>query len=255
MSCSVRALLCLFALSWTVNVTAPRAADVDVEIVLAVDASGSVDRSELQLQLDGIAAAFRDSTVQSAIMEAPLRRIIVSMLIWSDAAFEKHATDWYLVESAATAEAFALRVETFRDITGGVFAIGGGGTGLGDGLAHALGMIEANGIEATRRIVDISGDGIETKPWSEGAVELPEARAAAASGAVTVNGLAIVNEVPALADWYRRNVMVGAGSFVMETGNFRDYRNAIRMKLLRELSAIVIGRAEPGGERAQPTTQ
>ncbi len=219
---------------------ADQAEMVDVEIVLAVDASGSVDKRELQLQLDGIAAAFRDEAVQHAIGQGPTRKVAVAMLIWSDAAFGKFPTKWHILHSPGSAELFAMAVEEFRLLTAGVYSLGGGGTGLGDGLAHALKMIESNKIDASRRVVDISGDGIETKPWNDGAVQLPEARARALAGDVIVNGLAITTDDPGLAKWYRRNVAVGTGSFVMKATTFDDFRQAIRQKLLKEFSQTII---------------
>ncbi|MGI9463714.1 MAG: DUF1194 domain-containing protein [Aestuariivirgaceae bacterium] len=229
------------ALAWLqTQAAAGQMATVDIEIVLAVDASGSVDKHELQLQLKGIAAAFRDKTVQYAIGQGRMRRIAVAMLIWSDAAFSKFPSKWHIVASGEDAERFATAVEGFHELTAGVYSIGGGGTGLGDGLAYALKMIEDNGIEASRRIVDISGDGIETQAWNDGAIMLPEARSRAIAGSVTVNGLAITPDDPGLAGWYRRNVAVGAGSFVMEAVSFEDFRQAIRQKLLREFSPAAV---------------
>ncbi len=235
-------LFAAFLLSWLfIASTTGEAAEVDLEIVLAVDASGSVDKTELQLQLGGIAAAFRDKTVQRAIIQGPNQKIAVSMLIWSDAAFAKFPTDWHILESSQTAEAFASVVETFRETTAGVTAIGGGGTGLGDGLAFALGMIESNGINAHRRIVDISGDGIETPPWNEGAIILPQARNMAKNSKVTVNGLAITTDNDDLTDWYRKHVAIGPGNFVLSANSYHDFKRAIREKLLREFSAPAIG--------------
>lgn len=246
----IKALLGLLVL-WPMTAgPAAEAVEVDIEIVLAVDASGSVDRNELLLQLDGIAAAFRDTAVHRAIRQGQHRRIMASMLIWSDAAFSKFPTKWHLLESPASAEKFAQAVEDFRELTTGVSAIGGGGTGLGDGLAYALQMINGNGVEATRRIVDVSGDGRETTPWNKGAIMLPQARDIAATHDVAVNGLAIVLDVPNLDEWYRQNVILGAGSFVMKATDFNDFRRAIRKKLLRELSPPAIGQGTPNGHRS-----
>jgi len=214
---------------------------VDIEIVLAVDASGSVDRHELKLQLDGIAAAFRDPQIIQAISAGPLQRIYVSALIWSDASYQKHPTDWFLIDTAQSGEEFAAEVEKMATQHGALTAIGGGGTGLGSGLEYALGMLEENGLTATRKIVDISGDGRESKPWQDGMTMLPKARLIAGQLGVTVNGLAIQIDVPDLADYYRDNVLVGAGSFVLPATDFHDYARAIKKKLLRELSPAVIG--------------
>jgi|GEM_PF-2452700 len=247
MKLSSKILFCLAATGWAMMAGSGGgwAGEVDVEIVLAVDASGSVNKSELQMQLDGIAAAFRNKDVLNAITSGRNHKVAAALLIWSDAAYRKVPTKWHIIGSRRAAESFAKIVQGFRQHLGGIFSVIGGGTGIGDGLAYALKMIERNGSAAPRRIVDISGDGIETKPWSKGAVRLPEARAAAALRHVTVNGLAILTDVPDLDDWYRANVIVGAASFVIKARDFRDYGRAIRMKLLRELTTSVARFARP----------
>ena len=214
---------------------------VDVEIVLAVDASGSVSRDELQLQLNGIAAAFRDPDVLRAIAQGSHQAVAVAMLIWSDAGYPKYSTQWFFVNSIQTAEIFAAKVENFNRRHGALVAIGGGGTGLGDGLAFALNMLETNGVDALRKVVDVSGDGPETRPWNKGAITLPPARILASQNQTIVNGLAIEKDVSTLTDWYRQNVIVGPGSFAMRATNFHDFTRAIRLKLLREFSPVAIG--------------
>ena len=214
---------------------------VDIEIVLAVDASGSVDRHELKLQLDGISAAFRDRDILAVIGKGALQKVLVSVVIWSDAAYKKVTTDWFLIDTPQSAELFAKRVETFAIRHGALTPVGTGGTGLGSGLAFALAMIENNNVVARRRIVDVSGDGRETVPWIKNAITLPQARLIAKSQKVTVNGLAIETDVPDLTAYYRNNVLVGPGSFAMSAVNFRDYARAIKKKLLRELSPAAIG--------------
>ncbi len=216
---------------------------VDIKIVLAVDASGSVDRSELKLQLDGISAAFRDPEILAAIGKGALRKILIAVVIWSDAAYNKVPTGWFLIDSPQSAEVFARKVETFTIQHGAITSVGGGGTGLGSGLAYALAMIRDNKIMATRQIVDISGDGPESKPWQKDAIILPEARALAKQLKVTVNGLAIETDVADLTDYYRNNVIIGPGSFAMSARDFVDYKRAIKKKLLRELSPLAVGQA------------
>jgi hypothetical protein len=214
---------------------------VDIEIVLAVDASGSVDRHELKLQLDGIAAAFRDPEIIQAISAGPFQRIYAATLIWSDATYQKHPTDWFMIDTPQSGEEFAAKVETMATQHGAITAIGGGSTGLGSGMEYALGMIEDNGVTALRKVVDISGDGRESESWREGETMLPQAREIAEILGVTVNGLAIQISIPDLTDYYRDNVLVGVGSFVLPADDFQDYARAIKKKLLRELSPAVIG--------------
>ena len=214
-----------------------RSTDVDLEIVLAVDASGSVSDEEFKLQLGGIAAAFHDPAIQRAMLSGPRGRVAVALLVWSDAALPKFATEWHVLATREEATHFAATVATFHNKTvrqGGHLR---GGTSIGDAVTYSVDMLSSNGIEGSRRVVDVSGDGVETPSLFGSAVMLPEARAMARARNVTVNGLTILNEFPHLDSWYRDNVIVGEGSFVIEAQNFRDFRRAIMIKLWREFSS------------------
>lgn len=232
-------LIAFLAMLWLRPGAEARQGQVDLEIVLAVDASGSVDESEFRLQLEGIAEAFRDPEIQRAILSGPNQRIAVAMVVWADSAFPKIATDWYVLADAASANAFADLAQTFHAKTGRSKGIGGGGTSIGDAIAYSIAMIEGNGIAAQRRVIDVSGDGIETEPWAAPATMLPEARNMAAARGIVVNGLAILNDYRHLSTYYQRNVIVGEGSFVIEAGNYEDFRQAIREKLLREIVQFI----------------
>ncbi len=221
------------------------AEDVDLEIVLAVDGSGSVNQQEFELQLGGIAAAFRSERIRRAIFLGPLRKIAVALMVWSDAAFPKFHSRWHVVGSPETAEAFAVTVENFYPRTGRTRGQGGGGTGIGSGVAFALDMLSKNSISGTRRVVDVSGDGIETEPWYGKAVIMPQAKIMAEALQVTINGLAILADFPKLDDYYRDNVISGPGAFVMVANDFVDFEEAIREKLYREI-LVVIGSLETG---------
>ena len=205
---------------------------VDIELVLAVDASGSVNPREYQLQLSGIANAFRDSSIRQAIVSGRHQRIAVSLLVWSDAAFNVYSSNWYILSDDASAEGFARIVENYPKREGG-------GTGIGNGVAFAVRSIAGNGIQGTRRIVDVSGDGPETPPWFGEGIILPQAKLLAERDGVIVNGLAILNDFPKLDQWYRENVKIGPGSFVMRAADYEDFSVAIREKLWREITVII----------------
>ena len=241
-------VMVLSTLAWLALVGAgAKAAEVDLEIVLAVDASGSVNEQELELQLGGVAAAFLDPSVQAAILSGPNARVAVALLVWSDSAFPKFTTDWFVLNSPQAATVFASVVAGFRSKIGirkGI-GIGGGGTAIGDAVDYAITMIDDNGIDAPRRVVDVSGDGPETPPWFGTAMMLPQARVFANERGVSVNGLAITSDFPHLDDWYRDNVIVGAGSFVIEARGFSDFKRAIKEKLWREFTAFIADRGRP----------
>ncbi|MCB1493935.1 MAG: DUF1194 domain-containing protein, partial [Rhodobiaceae bacterium] len=202
-------------------------ASADLELVLAVDASGSVDDAEFRLQLDGIAAAFEDPQVRAAIRSGPEGRIAVALLVWAEAEVPADASPWFVIATDADCAAFAATVRGFpRRVNGG--------TGIGAGLVQAMRLFERNGIAGRRQVVDVSGDGRETPP-RDYVVLVDQARGMALSRGVTLNGLAILSDDPGLADWYRAEVMTGAGAFVMTASGFEDFAEAMRRKLLREV--------------------
>ena len=199
----------------------------DLELVLAVDASGSVDDEEFDLQMRGIAAGFRDAKVRQAIGSGPHGRIAVNLIVWADHQVPKDASGWFLVSGDAGAEAFARLVEAFARRQNGA-------TGIGEGVAAAVRAIEANGITGTRKTIDVSGDGRETPP-REFVVLMPQARIMALSSGIAINGLAIVNEDAALLDYYRTEVRSGPDGFVMAAADYADFAEAMRRKLIREI--------------------
>ncbi|MGE3875859.1 MAG: DUF1194 domain-containing protein [Parvibaculaceae bacterium] len=199
----------------------------DLQLVLAVDASGSVDDDEYALQLSGIAAGFRDPDVRKAIRSGPAKAIAVNLLVWAEPQVPKDMTGWFIIASDRDAESFARVVEAFpRRQTGA--------TAIGEGIASALRSIAASGIAASREVVDVSGDGRESVA-REFTVLVDQARAMALSRGVVINGLAIENEVSDLADYYREKVQAGPESFVMRAKGYEDFAEAMRLKLLREI--------------------
>jgi hypothetical protein len=208
------------------------AEEVDLELVLAVDASGSVDDTEFQLQIQGIAEAFRDEAVQSAVASGPSGRIAVALVIWADATLPKDESSWFVIGDRPSALSFADAVSQFpRRVEGG--------TGIGSAVAYAVRLLADNRFTAPRRVVDVSGDGVETPAREDLTILLPQARMMANAHDVVVNGLAIINEVHDLDQYYRDNVIIGHDSFVIKSRNYEDFREAIRSKLLREISARI----------------
>jgi len=202
---------------------------VDVALVFAVDASDSMEDWEWRLEMSGIAAAFRAKSVQQVIAALPHRRVAVALVVWADAGQRADVSDWSLVDGAASAEAFAVRAEGWpRRVSGG--------TGMGEGIAAAVRLIQRAPFDARRKVIDVSGDGPEPLPLlSEAIVLMPQARAMAEKAGVTVNGLAILKDRPDLFDWYQDYVAAGPGAFVMRIKDARDFAPAIEQKVLREL--------------------
>jgi hypothetical protein len=203
----------------------------DLALVLAVDCSGSVDRKEYELQLNGIAAAFRDPEVIAATGAGPRGRIAVNLFTWGDPDYEKFSTGWHTVGSAAEAETFARLAESFE-------ARAGGGTGLGLAIGYGVTLLQTSGFHAGRRVIDVSGDGIESFEDRVPRFLLPDAQRLRASNDITVNGLAIRTDYPDLDRYCREEVAAGPSSFVISIDSYRDYAEAVRIKLLREIRPL-----------------
>ncbi len=203
---------------------------VDLKLVLAVDASGSVDEREYELQMGGIARAFRHPDVLNAIESGANHRIAVNLVVWAEHQVPKTDIGWFTIGTAADAERFAMAVQSLGRTANGA-------TGMGEGLAAALRLLEDTRIESSRLVVDISGDGSETPP-RDYVVLMPQARSMAYYRNVTVNGLAILGSEDNLDEWYRNNVLTGRDSFLEIANSYEDFANAMRRKLLREIEPL-----------------
>ena len=202
---------------------------VDLELVLAVDASSSVSASEFELQIQGLAQAFRDPRVLQAIRATGELGLAVSLVQWSDHRKQFLAVDWTLVADSDGAGAFADKVaDTPR------FVIGGG-TAIGGVLNFAMRLLDANDFQGRRRVIDVSGDGRA----NQGAHPAKVRDKAVALG-ITINGLAILNEDLAVADYYRAHVIGGTGAFIMTANDYESYALAILIKLVREIAGAPI---------------
>jgi len=201
----------------------------DLALAFALDASGSVDPPEYALQLQGIAGALRDRTVQKAIFEKP-GGIAINVIIWAEHQVPKQSLGWRTVRSASQASELSALIE-------GLPRTQDGATGLGEGIAAAVRSITGNGLDCRRRVIDVSGDGEET-PAREYVVLLPQARQMAQSYGIVINGLAITNEDQKLETYYAAHVQSGPGSFVMAARDYEDFAEAMRRKLLREIEGL-----------------
>ncbi len=224
--------LAAMALALCLPLAQPRAEllTVDLELVLAIDASGSVDDGEYRLQVEGIAKAFRDSSVLAAITKQPHGRIVVSLEVWAESNRPKDFSPWFVVSDAASAEAFAATVESWPR------RIANGGTGIGKALQYGTNALITNAYGADRMVIDLSGDGKETPP-SDWTLSVSDGRAFAAAHGVDINGLAILNDDPDLEHYFRDEVMSGPQAFVLAVSDYDGYAEAMRIKLIREIEA------------------
>jgi hypothetical protein len=226
----IASLLTVSAPSSRVSAQTP----VALELLLAVDASSSVDETEFELQMRGLAEAFRDPGVLAALELTWPRGIAVAVMLWSQESEQVEALDWTPIRSAADALAFAQSLdETPR-------YVGGGATAVGTAIAEGAAWIESNDYVGERKVIDVSGDG-----QSNEGVRAAVARAKAMKDGIVVNGLAILNEEPKLARYYLAGVVGGPGSFLLTADDFDDFALAIRRKLFFEIAGPPI--ADAGG--------
>lgn len=204
---------------------------VDIKLVIATDVSLSINDEEEQLEREGIAEVFLDPDVVKAIKSGALGRIAVAMLDWSSPNYDRVVLDWTFVEDEASATALAEKVRTIPRTPGTRTSISGA-------LERATLMLnESDGkIVATRKVIDVSGDG----PNNDG-VSLQHIHDTTANNGITVNGLPIMDEnaegyVPDLDQYYAACVVAGKGSFLVVVKRFKDFGVAMRRKLVLEIS-------------------
>jgi Protein of unknown function (DUF1194) len=202
---------------------------VDLELVLAVDTSSSVSPSEFNLQMQGLANAFRNPDVQGAIQAAGDLGIAVAMVQWSDNRKQTVAIDWQMIQDGPSAEAFAREIDNTPR-----FLIGGG-TAIGGAVNFSAHQLRINSYEGRRKVIDVSGDG-RTNQGSNPA----RARDDAVAQGITINGLAILNEDQLVDRHYLANVIGGTGSFVMQADDYSDFARAIVDKLVKEIAGVPI---------------
>jgi|HubBroStandDraft_1064217.scaffolds.fasta_scaffold28176_2 hypothetical protein len=216
-------------LAWMVALIAGSAAPaaarpVDLALVLAVDVSGSVDAGRYELQRHGYAEAFASNEVIAAIAAGENHAIAVTLVEWSGAAHQQQMIAWTLIHDAASAEAFGSAIaETPRAFSDW--------TSISAALDYAVALFADAEVEAARRVIDISGDGVNNNGRS-----IIEARDAAIAAGITVNGLPILSEYPTLDSYYRENVIGGPGAFAVAVSDFQGFGAAILSKLVREIA-------------------
>jgi hypothetical protein len=206
---------------------------VDLELVIAVDVSGSIDAEEARLQRDGYVGAFANAEVVGAITSGLHGRIAVTYMEWAGARHTRTVVDWTLLDGAASARAFSARLaEAPLE------------TELWTSISHAIDVsipkFAENRFEGARKVIDISGDG----PNNQGGLVTSFRDRAVAAG-ITINGLPIVNDRagpwgwPAMPDldlYYAACVIGGSGAFYVVANSFADFARAVRQKLLLEIA-------------------
>ena len=199
---------------------------VGLELALLADVSLSVDATEYNLQLQGYVQAFQSAAVQDAIINGP-GSIAVTYIEWSGNTQQSTRVGWTLVNSAATANAFAALLNA------NTRAFPGGLTAPGSALNFAVPLFASNTFTSDRQTIDIAGDGSQNSGASTSAAR----DAALAAGIDTINGLAILGEA-GLESWYNTNVKGGVNAFVEPAVDFNAFALSLRNKMVWEITGV-----------------
>ncbi|HEV7318993.1 MAG TPA: DUF1194 domain-containing protein [Ensifer sp.] len=217
---------------------------MDLALVLAIDVSYSMEIDEQRLQRQGYVAAFLEPALIRAVENGPLGRIAVTYVEWGGSAVQ--VTPWTLIDGRDTAARYSdlLRRQPIRRIAF---------TSISNTLAFSRRLFDLVPFQASRRVIDISGDG----PNNSG-VPAPVARNSTVALGIVIDGLPIMPRmhadtasIPDLDGYYRECVIGGEGAFLVKVTEAGQFAEAILKKLVTEISGLHMSRFQPV-ERPQP---
>jgi len=203
--------------------------DTDLELVLLADASGSIDSREIAFQRQGYAQAITDPEVLAAIRGTAYGSIAVTYVEW--AANTATVADWTLIDDPEAAAEFA---RTLTETPRRAF----GRNAIGSALLAALDQIETNAFDGWRRVIDFSGDSVN----SYGGPTIAAARETVLAAGVTINALPILRpDDPGRAHGgleaaYESRIIGGPGAFVVTAETRDSFAEAVKRKLILEIS-------------------
>jgi hypothetical protein len=210
--------------------------DVDLQLVLAVDVSASIDKQEGRLQRDGYVKALLDPLVIQAIQAGGHGRIALAYTEWSGPLYQRVVVDWRIIDGLNSAGAFAALLDA-APIKGGLR------TSISGAIQHAVAMFhKAKSFRATRKVIDISGDGP-----NNGGFYVHDTRYRAFENGITINGLPIYNDrpsplgIPATPNidlYYEDCVIGGPGAFIVVAETLASFAAAVRRKLILEIAGL-----------------
>jgi hypothetical protein len=219
-----------------VSATASAAEQVDLLLILAADVSRSIDSAKFQLQREGYAAAISDPRVLDAIRSGRVGRIGLTFVEWSGVGSQRVVIDWVTISDSDSAKGFGDRLleapRSFADRTS-----------ISGAIEFAMGQFARAPYDATRRTIDVSGDGT-----NNAGRDVTAARDEALAKGITINGLVILSETPlawnpdhtnppgGLDNYYRNNVIGGPGAFVQVAQDFNSFGQAIVKKMIAEVA-------------------
>jgi hypothetical protein len=208
------------------------APSVDVELILAVDVSYSMDMDELAIQREGYAQAIVSREFLQALKSLPNGKIAITYFEWAASNDQKIIIPWRVIDGPETADAVAndiLKTPIRRASR----------TSISGAISFAMPLFDANPYRGLRRVIDISGDG----PNNNG-VPVAGVRDAALAKGIVINGLPIMVKEPSYStmdidnlDFYYEDCVIGGpGSFVIAIKDRDKFKEAIRSKLLLEVA-------------------
>lgn len=199
-----------------------RAPACEVALLLSIDVSGSIDRGEYRLQVDGLAAALADPEVGDVLVTG---QVALAVVQWSGSGMQQVVLPWRRMLDAQAPADYAARARALPR------AYDGSDTAVGEAIGFSADQFAAVA-DCARKVIDISGDG----PQNAG-LPLAPARGAALAKGIEINAIAIedMGQASPISEFYRRQV-ISSGGFVMTARGLTDYARAIRAKILREIS-------------------
>jgi hypothetical protein len=203
------------------------ARSASVALVMAIDVSESVSAERYVLQREGIARAFETPRLIDAIAAVP-GGIEVLVLEWSDPEKIAITVGWTRITSGDAATAFATALRATHRTSNGL-------TAIGSAMRAAAAAFDHVPEPATRRVIDVSGDGMANFGEPPAAV-----RDILVKQGITINGLAILTEEPWLDEYYRHNVIGGPSAFVVVAKNFDSFADAMLSKLVQEVARLPV---------------
>lgn len=198
---------------------------VDLALVLAVDGSASVTYDEFNLIAGGMASALRDADVVAGLLGGPAAASLGAVLLWSGPGAQALLVPWTRIDTKQQAEKFAHAVDDIPR------AVRPGTTAIGEALLASLKLLVAAPAGSARQVVDVIGDGRSNAGIAPGPV-----RDRMVQAGVVINGLCVLHEEPDLVASYEREVIGGPGAFAIACPDYAAFAEAMRRKLVREVT-------------------
>ncbi len=216
--------------------------DVDLELQLLIDTSGSISSSEYDLQMRGYSYAFQESSIQDAILDTSngdYGSIAVQTVMWSSQGTQQTMTDWTRLDSVSSINNYA---DTLYNMDRPFY----GATYNAEALDYGSALFSDNGFDGTRKVIDMSGDGYGydymygDRWWFSGGDTSTSRDNALNNYVDTINGLTITYDYAQVGDmdlttWFSNNVIGGTDAFVLQAGDFSDFTVALQQKLEAEI--------------------